>query len=427
MKLKSAGKFIGKGLMQAGIAQAQWEYEMAQNILKSKKRMIILSVLAILPIIVGFAFADQLPAILGGKKAYAPAFFVTKVLGLAIGIGLMAGLITGCIGAGGGFVITPALMSAGVKGIMAVGTDMFHIFAKAIMGTTIHKKLGNVSIKLAVAFVVGSFLGVNVGAAINKAIYAKSPVMSDAFISFVYVILLGFLGFYALFDFLKLRRAAARGVEVSTHGGKEEKAKAATGLATTLQSVPLPPRITFDEDIVPGGRKIWGGFVAGCGFIVGFVAAIMGVGGGFLTFPMFVYILGVSSFTTVGTDIFQIIFTAGYASVFKYAIYGFVFYSLAMGLLIGSLLGIQIGALTTKVVPGLYIRGFYALAIIAGFFNRFLALPGKLTGIGVMHVSKATSNTLNVIGVIGFFVIISIFGLWVLMKFFANLKTLREE
>ena len=427
MKLKSAGKFIGKGLMQAGIAQAQWEYEMAQNILKSKKRMIILSVLAILPIIVGFAFADQLPAILGGKKAYAPAFFVTKVLGLAIGIGLMAGLITGCIGAGGGFVITPALMSAGVKGIMAVGTDMFHIFAKAIMGTTIHKKLGNVSIKLAVAFVVGSFLGVNVGAAINKAIYAKSPVMSDAFISFVYVILLGFLGFYALFDFLKLRRAAARGVEVSTHGGKEEKAKAATGLATTLQSVPLPPRITFDEDIVPGGRKIWAGFVAGCGFIVGFVAAIMGVGGGFLTFPMFVYILGVSSFTTVGTDIFQIIFTAGYASVFKYAIYGFVFYSLAMGLLIGSLLGIQIGALTTKVVPGLYIRGFYALAIIAGFFNRFLALPGKLTGIGVMHVSKATSNTLNVIGVIGFFVIISIFGLWVLMKFFANLKTLREE
>ncbi|MCD6214147.1 MAG: sulfite exporter TauE/SafE family protein [Candidatus Desulfofervidus sp.] len=427
MKLKSAGKFIGKGLMQAGIAQAQWEYEMTQNILKSKKRMIILSVLAILPIIVGFAFADQLPAILGGKKAYAPAFFVTKVLGLAIGIGLMAGLITGCIGAGGGFVITPALMSAGVKGIMAVGTDMFHIFAKAIMGTTIHKKLGNVSIKLAVAFVVGSFLGVNVGAAINKAIYAKSPVMSDAFISFVYVILLGFLGFYALFDFLKLRRAAARGVEVSTHGGKEEKAKAATGLATTLQSVPLPPRISFDEDIVPGGRKIWGGFVAGCGFIVGFVAAIMGVGGGFLTFPMFVYILGVSSFTTVGTDIFQIIFTAGYASVFKYAIYGFVFYSLAMGLLIGSLLGIQIGALTTKVVPGLYIRGFYALAIIAGFFNRFLALPGKLTGIGVMHVSKATSNTLNVIGVVGFFVIISIFGLWVLMKFFGNLKTLREE
>jgi len=426
MKLKSVGKCIGKGLMQASIAHAQWEYEMSQNILKSKKRIIILTLLAILPIIVGFAFADQLPAILGGKKAYAPAYFLTKVLAVAIGIGLMAGLITGCIGAGGGFVITPALMSAGVKGIMAVGTDMFHIFAKAIMGTTVHKKLGNVSIKLAVAFVVGSFLGVNVGAAINKAVYAKSPVMSDAFISFVYVVLLGFLGFYALFDFFRLRKAAAGGVEVSTHGGKEEKAKTVTGLATTMQSVPLPPRISFDKEIVPGGRKIWAGFVTGCGFIVGVVAAIMGVGGGFLTFPMFVYILGVSSFTTVGTDIFQIIFTAGYASVFKYAIYGFVFYSMAMGLLIGSLLGIQIGALTTKVVPGLYIRGFYALAIIAGFFNRLLALPGKLTGIGVMHVSKATSSALNMIGVIGFFVLISFFGIWVLMKFFGNLKTLKE-
>lgn len=91
-------------------------------------------------------------------------------------------------------------------------------------------------------------------------------------------------------------------------------------------------------------------FVAICGAFVGFVAAIMGVGGGFLTFPMFVYILGVSSFTTVGTDILQIIFTAGFASITQYAIYGFIFYTLAMGMLLGSLLGIQLGALTTRVV-----------------------------------------------------------------------------
>ena len=58
----------------------------------------------------------------------------------------MAGLITGCIGAGGGFIIAPALMSAGIKGILAVGTDLFHIFAKAIMGSVIHRKLGNVSV-----------------------------------------------------------------------------------------------------------------------------------------------------------------------------------------------------------------------------------------------------------------------------------------
>ena len=116
--------------------------------------------------------------------------------------------------------------------------------------------------------------------------------------------------------------------------------------------------ITFDEDLVPGGKKIAGVFVAICGALVGLAAAIMGVGGGFLTFPIFVYVLGVSSFTTVGTDILQIIFTAGYASITQYAIYGFIFYTLAMGMLLGSLIGIQFGALTTKVVKGIHIRGF---------------------------------------------------------------------
>ncbi len=106
------------------------------------------------------------------------------------------------------------------------------------------------------------------------------------------------------------------------------------------------------------------------GVIVGALAAIMGVGGGFVTFPMFVYIFGVSTATTVGTDILQIIFTAGLASIVQYAIYGYVFYTLAMGMLIGSLIGIQVGALTTKVVKGIQIRGFYAMSIIAGFINR---------------------------------------------------------
>ena len=128
--------------------------------------------------------------------------------------------------------------------------------------------------------------------------------------------------------------------------------------------------IRFDEDFVPGGKQISGVIVAMGGVVVGIMAAIMGVGGGFITFPMFVYIFGVSSMTTVGTDILQIIFTAGLAAVGQYAIYGYVFYTLAMGMLIGSLLGIQVGALTTKVVKGIHIRGFYAVSILAGFINR---------------------------------------------------------
>ena len=81
-------------------------------------------------------------------------------------------------------------MSAGVRGILAVGTDMFHIFSKAIMGTAVHKKLGNVSIGLTIAFVIGSIVGATCGGYINRTIYYANPVMSDIFISLVYVFLL---------------------------------------------------------------------------------------------------------------------------------------------------------------------------------------------------------------------------------------------
>jgi uncharacterized membrane protein YfcA len=183
--------------------------------------------------------------------------------------------------------------------------------------------------------------------------------------------------------------------------------------------------IAFDHDLVPGGRKISGWFVAVCGAVVGFVAAIMGVGGGFLTFPMFVYILGVSSFTTVGTDILQIIFTAGLASISQYAIHGFIFYTLAMGMLLGSLIGIQVGAMTTKVVKGIYIRGFYATAILAGFTNRLFALPGVLGELGIIPISKSLSNILNTIGSWAFFIVVGIFAFWVISKFVTNIKVLR--
>jgi len=416
-----------EGLKTAAVAHAVWDYETSMSILKSRKKLFILGLMVLPVILVSIAFAVDLPAILGGKKAYAPAFYNPTIFIISILIGLCAGLITGCIGAGGGFIITPALMSAGVKGILAVGTDLFHIFAKAIMGATVHKKLGNISVGLAVAFLVGSFIGVTGGGVINRTLYEMNPVLSDTFISLVYVFMLGFLGLYALFDFLKLRK---KGGETEVHGGEAESTKAAattgvTGFAGRLQAARIPPIITFDQDLVPGGRKLPAIFVTICGGIVGFVAAIMGVGGGFLTFPMFVYTLGVSSFTTVGTDIFQIIFTAGWASISQYAIYGFIFYTLATGMLLGSLIGIQIGALTTKVVKGIYIRGFYATAIIAGFINRLFALPGKLGDLEIIKISKGLGSCLATAGTIIFFVVIGFFAVWVSSKFFGNIKTLK--
>ena len=423
----------GRFMMMGARAHARWEIDVSNTILGDKKRLIILGLLTIPVLCGGIAFAEQmgtaLPELLGGKKAYSPAFYSTGIFIVSILIGLGAGLITGCIGAGGGFIIAPALMSAGIKGILAVGTDLFHIFAKAIMGSVIHRKLGNVSVPLAVVFLIGAIIGATFGGLINRVLYEINPVLSDAFITTIYSLMLGFLGIYAMTDFLKARRSdkgdAPHGGG-DAHGGKIEGAEMGN-LAKKLQGMKIPPMIRFDAEVIPGGRSISWLFLVLSGALVGLAAGIMGVGGGFLTFPIFVYMLGVSSMTTVGTDIFQIVFTAGYAAISQYAIYGFIFYTLAMGMLLGSLIGIQIGAMVTKVVPGITIRGFYAMAVLAGFVNRIFALPAKLGEMEIIPISTQTGAVLETIGVWAFFIVIGGFSVWVIGTFLANMDVLKGE
>lgn len=420
----------GRFMVMGARVFAQWEINNSNTILHDRRRIVLLCIL-ILPILFGgIVFADQIsdtiPHFLGGKTAYSPAFYSTGIFIVSILIGMGAGLITGCIGAGGGFIIAPALMSVGVKGIMAVGTDLFHIFAKAIMGSVIHRKLGNVSVPLAVVFLLGAIIGATLGGVINRALYEINPVLSDAFITTVYALMLGLLGSYALTDFLKARKAVDTDEgPAEFHGGKDEGA-AMGALPRKIQAFRLPPMVHFDFALTPGGRSISWVFLVLSGALVGLAAGIMGVGGGFLTFPIFVYILGVSSMTTVGTDIFQIVFTAGFASITQYAIYGFIYYTLAMGMLLGSLLGIQIGAMVTKVVKGITIRGFYAVAVLAGFFNRIFALPSKLGEMGVIPISKQLSGVLDTIGVWVFFIFIGAFGVWVVGTFFSNISVLKR-
>jgi len=419
----------GQMMMMGATAFAHWEIQNSHTIMRDRKRVVIL-LLLFLPIIIGgIVFADTigntLPGFLGDKDAYSPAYYSIGIFLVSIAIGLCAGLITGCIGAGGGFIIAPALMSAGIKGILAVGTDLFHIFAKAIMGSVIHKKLGNISVSLAVVFLIGSGIGTTAGGIINRALYEMNPVISDAFITTIYVLMLGFLGIYSLLDFLNAKKSGKKG---QPHAGKEEGAEMGN-LPKRLQALNIPPMIKFDFDLTPSGRKISWLFLVFSGALVGMAAGIMGVGGGFLTFPIFVYILGVSSMTTVGTDIFQIIFTAGYGAISQYAIYGFIFYTLAMGMLLGSLLGIQIGALVTKVVAGITIRGFYAMAVLAGFSNRVFALPAKLGKMGIIPISKQLGSALEAIGVWAFFIVIGGFAIWVIGTFLKNIGVLmgKEE
>lgn len=425
---------IGRMMLMSGRAHAKWEIEASNTILRSRKRLLILALMFVPIVVCGIAFAEEintsLPSIIGGKEPYTPAYYSLNIFLISIGVGVAAGLITGCIGAGGGFVVTPALMSAGVKGILAVGTDLFHIFAKAIMGSVLHRKLGNISFMLAIAFLVGSIAGSTMGGYLNRSLYEYNPVLSDAFITIVYIIMMGFLGFYAMADYLKSRKSikdASRSFEDHSESVRP-KDEAMTGLAHKLQGMKIPPMIHFDQGVTPGGRKISGLFLVLSGLTVGLAAAIMGVGGGFLTFPIFVYVLGVSSATTVGTDIFQIIFTAGYSSLGQYAIYGFVFYTLALGMLLGSLIGVQVGSIVTKVVSGSVLRGFYAITIIAAFINRLFALPSKLVKMEMITwLSKDTATLIENIGVVVFFGVILVFAIWVFKTFFTNIKVLKGE
>jgi hypothetical protein len=98
-----------------------------------------------------------------------------------------------------------------------------------------------------------------------------------------------------------------------------------------------------------------------------------------------------------------------------------------MGMLLGSLIGIQVGALTTKVVRGIHIRGFYAVSILAGFINRAATLPKQLNDLEILRVPSWISGPIDLIGTIVFWMVTGFFGLWVLSKFFGNIKALRED
>ncbi len=96
-----------------------------------------------------------------------------------------------------------------------------------------------------------------------------------------------------------------------------------------------------------------------------------------------------------------------------------------MGMLIGSLIGIQIGAMVTKVVKGIHIRGFYAMAVLAGFINRIFALPSKLGELDIIPISKSISSILETIGLWAFFFVIAGFSVWAIGTCLKNIKRLR--
>ena len=129
----------------------------------------------------------------------------------------------------------------------------------------------------------------------------------------------------------------------------------------------------------------------GIGAVTGPITGRTGAGGGFTTFSIFVYLLGNPTAVIAGTNSPQAIFTAVYGGIFEYAVHGYVFRTLAMGMLLGSLVGVQLGALATACVSPMYIRAFYAVAILAGFVNQLSSLSESLAKLGIVDLDPSVT------------------------------------
>lgn len=275
----------------------------------------------------------------------------TEINGFAlILLGFTVGVIGGFFGVGGAFMVTPALNVFGFPMAYAIGTDMAHIAGKSIVATAKHGKFGNVDVKLGVLMILGTVIGIEVGATLImwlEKIGRIGPIVRT-----VYVILLFGLGLYMLIEYIR----NARGVSKGTAPADVGKSK----LALRMQQINLPPMINLKVS----GFKISLWIILGVGVLTGFLAGFLGVGGGFIRMPALMYVIGSPTKVAVGTDLFEVMFSGAYGA-FSYAMKGRVEILAAIIMLVGAAVGAQIGATATLYARGTIIRLYFAITMMA--------------------------------------------------------------
>jgi hypothetical protein len=268
-----------------------------------------------------------------------------------IGLGLLVGFLAGLFGVGGGFLMTPLLnIVVGIPMNVAVGSDLTQISATASSGAIAHRKLGNVEPKLALLILGGSVAGVQVGVHIVNVLKEKG--ISDLVIKEVYVVILTLVSIMILSESIKALKKEKLG-ELSIDGGDTM----AFGLGPKIQSIKV-------GSIYLSNAKVHIPFFIPpiIGFAVGVLAGIMGVGGGFIMVPALLYIMGIPTLVAVGTDLFQMVITAGSGSI-GHAISGNVDFVLVILILLGSTIGAQFGARASKKVGGPRLRFLFGLIV----------------------------------------------------------------
>jgi uncharacterized membrane protein YfcA len=256
---------------------------------------------------------------------------------LLLGLGGLVGLLSGLFGVGGGFLLTPLLIMIGIPPTVAAASDSNQIVAAASSGSFAHSRSGNVDYKMGVLLLLGGLVGGTAGVQLIKVLRATGQ--AGFAIRLTYVVMLAGIGTYMFLDSVRALRLARAG---SCPVPAEEGVRRPSLYARVVQA--LPYRMTFERS----GVRISVLMPLALGALVGVLAAIMGVGGGFIMVPVMVYLLRMPMHVVVGTSLFQILFTCVNVTVLQAYYNHTVDFLLALTLLVGSTSGAQVGARISK-------------------------------------------------------------------------------
>jgi uncharacterized membrane protein YfcA len=254
---------------------------------------------------------------------------------LIFAMGGLVGLLSGIFGVGGGFLMTPILIMIGIPPTVAAASDSNQIVGASTSGTLAHYRLGNVDFKMGILLLVGGVLGGTVGVQLIKILRHMGN--ADFLIQITYVVMLGFVGSYMFLESLQQLKGTEK---VSRRPEKESR------YALFVKKLPWQTR--FERS----GIELSILMPLGLGTFVGVLAAIMGVGGGFIMVPIMVYLLRMPMHVVVGTSLFQILFTCIDVTIMQAHSNHTVDFMLALILLIGSTLGAQFGAKISRRFKG---------------------------------------------------------------------------
>jgi uncharacterized membrane protein YfcA len=296
-------------------------------------------------------------------------------------IGFVGGTLSGFIGSGGAFFMTPGMMNLGVQGVVAVGSNITHKFGKAMVGSRQHNKMGNVDKKLAAFLLITAFAGIRLAVIVSSALFegdadSHNPTGAGAnlYISLVFVTVLLVVALSMLRDL----RSSGR-----------EVAGPSRAIVDFFARLRLPPMIHFK--VADVSVSLW--IVLVVGLATGYLAGTIGVGG-FIGVPAMIYVFGIPTAVAAGTELYLAMFLGAFGAL-NYAWAGYVDLRLTLLLYLGSLVGIHLGVYGVKVVSEKYIRMVTAVIILLCVISRGIAVPMYLRQLGVMSFDPAWDGYLN--------------------------------